>query len=130
MSAVSRKQFLLSLAGAGAAIAAAPLLAACGGGDDGDGDGASPDGGGGGGDCAANGTQVTIGTNHGHTLEVSAADVSAGAEQTYQIMGSSAHPHTVVVTAAHFAMLQAGESVTVVSSSDAGHTHSVTISCA
>ena len=127
MSAVSRKQFLLTLAGAGAAIAAAPLLAGCGGDDDGD--GASPDGGGGG-DCAASGTQVSIGTNHGHTLEVSAADVTAGTEQTYQIQGTSPHPHTVTVTAAHFAMLQGGQSVTVVSSSDANHTHSVTISCA
>jgi hypothetical protein len=125
MSLISRKQFLLRLAGAGAAIAAAPLLTACGGDDDSDdGDGTSA------GDCLANGTQVSIGSNHGHVLAVSIADVEAGVEQSYQIMGSSPHPHTVTLTAAHFAMLQAGTSVTVVSSTDSQHSHSITITCA
>lgn len=77
-----------------------------------------------------NGTDVTIGTNHGHELVVSAADVAAGAEKTYNIQGVSAHPHTVVLTAADFTALQQGQTVTVTSSNDAAHTHEVTVVCA
>lgn len=71
-----------------------------------------------------------IGSNHGHTVEVPAADIAAGADVTYDIQGTSGHEHSVTVTAADFAMLAAGTAVTVESSNGAGHTHSVTISCA
>lgn len=57
------------------------------------------------------------------------ADVTAAAEQSYDITGVSAHPHTYTLTAANFASLAAGESVTVTSTEDNGHTHDVTIQC-
>ena len=79
--------------------------------------------------CLANGTSSSIGGNHGHTLSVSAADITTGIERTYDIQGSSAHNHQVTVTATHFATLANNSSVAVTSTS-AGHTHSVTISCA
>lgn len=75
-------------------------------------------------------TNATISANHGHTAVVPAADVAAGVEKTYNIKGGSAHPHTIVVTAAMFTMLKAGQMATVTSSNDAGHTHNVTITCA
>ncbi len=80
--------------------------------------------------CGTNGTSSAIGTNHGHNLVVSAADVSAGVDKTYNIQGSSAHMHSVTVSAAQFASLQNNQQITATSSSDSGHTHSITISCA
>jgi hypothetical protein len=76
-----------------------------------------------------NGTTVVIGTNHGHALVVSKADVAAGVAKTYNIQGTSLHPHSVMITAAQFAMLAANTSITTMSSDD-GHAHSVTVSCA
>jgi len=78
--------------------------------------------------CAT--TNIMIATNHGHAGMVPAADVMAGVEKQYNIKGASAHPHTITVTAAMFAMLKAGSAVMVTSSNDAGHTHVVTITCA
>jgi hypothetical protein len=123
MTRLTRKQFLASLA----AAAALPLvLPGCASGDDDGGD----TGDGAGGDCLADGTQATISSNHGHLIAVSAADVEAGVEKTYDISGSSGHMHEVTLTAAHFAELQANTSITVQSTSSGDHTHAVTISCA
>lgn len=79
--------------------------------------------------CLDNGTASSIGSNHGHTLTVSKEDVTAGTEKTYDITGSSDHPHEVLVTADHFATLKNGTSVTIESTSVFSHTHSVTVSC-
>ena len=80
--------------------------------------------------CGTNGTSSAIGSNHGHNLFVSAADVTAGVDKTYNIQGSSAHMHSVTVSAAQFASLQNNQQITATSSNDSGHTHSVTVSCA
>ncbi len=80
-------------------------------------------------DCT-NGTNVVIGSNHGHTLMVSADDVAAMADKTYDITGSSMHSHMVTITAAQFGMLAAGDSLTVTSTSGGAHTHDVTVICA
>ncbi|MBE7453039.1 MAG: hypothetical protein HS111_30440 [Kofleriaceae bacterium] len=115
---LTRKQFLAAL-GTGAAFGA---LAACGGddGDDGGGVDAPPAA------CALN---ENIGSNHGHVLTVSAADVQAGTERTYDIQGSSIHGHSVTLTATHFAMLAQNQTVSVTSTSSGGHSHTVTITC-
>ncbi len=80
--------------------------------------------------CTDNGTVSSIGSNHGHTLTVSVADVQSGAEKTYSIQGSSSHDHSVTLTAANFNSLQNNNSITVSSTNDDGHTHSVTVRCA
>jgi len=80
--------------------------------------------------CTANGTTVTIGGNHGHVLVVSKAEVAAGVNQTYDIMGTAAHAHSVTVTAAMFAQLQGGTTQMTVSTTGAQHTHPITIVCA
>lgn len=95
--------------------AAGVLTAACGGDDDDDG---------GGGAC-----QASIAMNHGHSMSVSAADEMAAVDKTYSIQGSSAHNHTVELTADDFADLAAGKVVVVQSSTDAGHSHDVTVTC-
>jgi hypothetical protein len=78
--------------------------------------------------CAT--TNATISANHGHAAMVPGADVAAGVQKTYNIQGASGHPHTIIVTAAMFTMLKAGQMVVIASSTDAGHTHSVTVGCA
>lgn len=71
----------------------------------------------------------TFTANHGHLLNATEADVAAGAEKSYDVMGIANHPHTVVITAAMFAQLQQGMTVSTVTSGG-NHTHTVTISCA
>lgn len=94
----------------------------------GEGCGSDDSGGGGGGGSGACGADIT--SNHGHTLSVSQADVTAGVDKTYNIQGGAPHDHTVTLTAAHFASLAQGKSVSVTSSSAAAHDHSVTVTCA
>lgn len=91
------------------------------------GTGGSGAGGGGGGTC--DDPTETIGSNHGHVLTVTAAEVRTGADVTYHIMGTSSHDHTVTITAAMFQSLVSGMTVSATSSS-AGHTHSITVVCA
>jgi hypothetical protein len=81
-------------------------------------------------DCLANGTNISIGTNHGHTLTVPVADLNAGVDKTYDIMGSSIHTHSVTITAAQFTMLKANTSIMVTSTVGSAHTHVVTVGCA
>jgi hypothetical protein len=120
---LTRKQFLSSMIGVVAGAAGAALFVGCASDDD-DGDG------GGDNNCLANGTTVTIQSNHGHTLTVSIADVTAGVEKSYNIKGGADHSHTVVVTAALFTTLKANTAIMVTSSSDDGHSHGVSIGCA
>ncbi len=75
-------------------------------------------------------TTAAIGANHGHMIMVSAADITAGVDKTYNIKGGSQHPHTVIVSAAMFTMLKAGMAIMVTSTTDAGHSHAVTVTCA
>ena len=81
-------------------------------------------------DCLANGTGVSIGGNHGHSLTVSKADVESGVAKTYSIQGTSVHNHSVDLTAANFTSLKSNASISVTSSNDDSHTHSVQVSCA
>ena len=98
---------------------------------DGDAGGDGGDAGGGGGStCLDNGTNVAIGNNHGHALAISKQDVADAVDKTYDILGGAGHSHAVTLTAAHFAQLAQGQAVTVPSSSDAGHAHMLTVTCA
>jgi hypothetical protein len=81
-------------------------------------------------ECSDLAGTITIGRNHGHHLLVPREDVDRGIETSYDIMGASAHPHTVVLTEADFADIAAGRTVTVTSSTDADHEHEITIACA
>lgn len=139
---LTRSEFLRLLAGTGIGALSLPALGACDGSDAKNPDAppsnpdapkvvdAAIDAPPAAGNCLQNGTTVAISSNHGHTMTVSKADVMAGVQKDYNIQGSSAHPHTVTVTAAMFAMLQQNMQVTVKSSTDNGHPHDVTIKCA
>ena len=106
-----------------AALGAGALLAACGGDDGGSADANN-------GNCSANGTAVNITANHGHVLMVSQADVAAGVDKTYDIMGPAAHTHSVMLTAAQFAMLQTNHSIQTNSSTASSHSHGILVMCA
>ena len=81
-------------------------------------------------DCLDNGTNSVIGSNHGHNLTVSRSDVQTGSEKTYSIQGTSGHDHSVTLTANDFGSLQNNQTVSVSSTNNDGHTHTVTVRCA
>jgi hypothetical protein len=75
-----------------------------------------------------------IGANHppaegSHAVDIPAADVNGGAQMSYGIMGQSAHSHDITLSAADMATLAAGGEVTVTSTVELGHSHTVTVSC-
>jgi hypothetical protein len=118
---MTRKEFLRTLVGAGVGAAGVAAIAGCGG-DDGGGttaDAAPPS-------CAS--PAAVVEANHGHVMMVSMADVTAGAAKTYNIMGTATHDHTVMITAAQFAQLASGGTLTLTSSNTI-HTHTVTVMC-
>jgi len=128
---MTRKEFLGSVVkGAAGAVGLAALVAACGGDDGGGGGGSGTPDAPAAASCTMNGTTDTISNNHGHVISVTKDDVTAGVDKTYDIMGTSAHTHSVTVTAAMFTMLQGNTQVTVTSTTGTGHTHDVTIKCA
>jgi hypothetical protein len=72
--------------------------------------------------------KVFIGADHGHALDVTPADVTAGVAKAYDTKGKSDHSHWVVLTPADFAKLQAGMSVRKISCNDE-HEHEFIINC-
>jgi len=80
--------------------------------------------------CLLNGTSSSVSANHGHSLTVSKADVSAGIEKQYSIQGSATHNHMVTVSVSDFASLASNQQIQITSTSGDSHVHSVTVSCA
>jgi hypothetical protein len=67
-----------------------------------------------------------IGTNHGHSASITSAQLTAGAALTLGIQGTSAHPHTVTLAASDVSAIAGGQRVAKDSSTDSGHSHTVT----
>lgn len=65
---------------------------------------------------------------HDHAMTVTAADIAAGVDKTYDIKGTATHSHLVTLTAADFATLKAGGTVFKFVPSMI-QDHCVTISC-
>lgn len=82
--------------------------------------------------CLENGTHSTVASSagHSHSLTVSKEDISAGVEKIYDLSSVDDHIHQVTISAAQFQSLQGNNSINVTSTSDSGHTHGVTVSCA
>jgi hypothetical protein len=82
--------------------------------------------------CSVSNAAVTIEDNHAHAphmMVVTAADVMAGVDKTYDIQGAANHNHQVTVTAAQFQMLQQGGMVSDESTVAVCHMHKVDTSC-
>jgi len=68
-----------------------------------------------------------ISANHGHTATVLAAQiVAATAIVSFDIRGTATHPHTISISQAEMQTLANRQPVTVTSTTDSGHDHTVT----
>jgi hypothetical protein len=68
-----------------------------------------------------------ISSNHGHSgAVITGAQLTAPSAISLDIRGQSDHPHTVTLTAADVTAIAANQRVSTESSSDAGHSHTVT----
>lgn len=67
-----------------------------------------------------------VGNNHGHTVAITGAELTAGNALNLDITGSSNHPHTVSVTDAEVGQIASGARVQKTSTNNSGHTHTVT----
>jgi hypothetical protein len=66
-----------------------------------------------------------ISNNHSHEFTISVEDLIKGGTQNYSIKGKSGHLHGIQISSESILQLLQGKSVTVVSSTDAGHSHNV-----
>ncbi|EYF07022.1 hypothetical protein [Chondromyces apiculatus] len=71
-----------------------------------------------------------VGNNHGHVFVVSPADVQACVGKTYDIAGTSGHPHAVTLSADDFKRLGKGEILRTTSTRVGGHIHRLLVRCA
>jgi len=74
----------------------------------------------------ASDVQGSVGTNHGHTASVTAAQITAAGAVSLNIQGTAPHPHTVELTADEVRRIGQRQQVMKTSSTDAGHSHAVT----
>jgi hypothetical protein len=70
----------------------------------------------------------TVDFNHGHTVVITAAQLSAGGDVTLDIQGTSTHPHQVVLTSAEVRAVREGTRISKDStkSPTGSHAHVVT----
>jgi hypothetical protein len=73
-----------------------------------------------------------VARNHGHVLAVTPADVMAAVTKTYDINGTSGHPHEVTLSADDFKKLRAGEVLRMPTTryQGQGHLHRVLVKTA
>jgi hypothetical protein len=119
---LTRKEFLETVVNVAAGAAGAALLVACGSSD------SSPDATPG--NCAMNGTNVTIASNHRHVMVVSKEEIAMGVLKVYDITGNADHTHHVTISQANFTSLSGNTTVMTVSTTDANHSHDITVICA
>jgi len=68
----------------------------------------------------------TVSANHGHIAVITGAQMTAGSAVALDIRGNATHPHTVMVAQADLTSLKNRQAVTLPSSTDNGHSHTVT----
>ena len=68
----------------------------------------------------------TISENHGHTVTITSAQITAGGALTATLTTGNGHTHTINLTAAQVVSIGQNQRVSVTSSTDAGHSHTVT----
>jgi hypothetical protein len=126
--ALDRRQFTLAAALA-ALSGVAITITACGSGggyptsSSGSGTGSS----GGGTGSGSNGDKVgQISNNHGHTAVITGAQLSAGGALDLDIRGTATHAHHVSLAGGDVTSIAAGQKISKESTSDDGHSHTVT----
>ena len=69
----------------------------------------------------------TISANHGHVAVLTAARITGGgAVVAFDIQGTAAHAHTIDLSAAQIGQIAAKQQVTVTSTTNSQHSHTVT----
>lgn len=68
----------------------------------------------------------SVSANHGHTVVVTAAQLTAGNGLNLGIRGSSNHSHAISLTGAQVVSIRDGARVSVTSTVDDAHDHTVT----
>ena len=113
---LTRREFTVEWA---LAILAGATITITGCGDDDDGPGTGPSG---------QGDEVgSISANHGHEITLRSAQISAGAAlMSVDIRGSATHPHSIDLTAAQVVAIGQNQQVSVTSTNNDAHTHTVT----
>jgi len=125
---LDRRQFTLAAALAalsGVAITISSSACSSSGGSGGYGSPTTPSGSGSGG--TVSGDKVgQISANHGHSAIITAAQLTAGGALSLNIQGAADHPHTVELSAADITAVAANQRVAHESSVTNGHSHTVT----
>ena len=68
----------------------------------------------------------TISENHGHSVSITSAQITAGNALTATLSTGNGHTHTISLTAAQVVQIGQNQRVSVTSTTDAGHSHTVT----
>lgn len=68
----------------------------------------------------------SISSNHGHSARITGGQLSAGGALSLNIQGASSHPHVVDLSAAEVKTIAGGGRVSKASSTNSGHSHTVT----
>jgi hypothetical protein len=113
---ITRREFTLESA---LAMLAGVTITISGCGDDDDGTPTSPS-------QPATDVSGAISANHGHTATVRAAQITTGGALSLDIRGEATHPHTVQLTADEVRAIGNRTRVEKTSSTDNGHSHTVT----
>jgi hypothetical protein len=75
---------------------------------------------------SSSGVTGSVSANHGHVASISSAQLTTGGALNLDIRGQADHPHSVQLSADEMTRIAARSQVTKSSSSDNGHSHSVT----
>ncbi len=70
--------------------------------------------------------QGSISANHGHSVEITAAQLQAGGGVTLVLSVASNHSHSVDLTSAEVVQIRGGGRVSKTTTSEQAHTHNVT----
>jgi hypothetical protein len=68
----------------------------------------------------------TVSANHGHVAVITGAQITAGSAFSFGIQGTATHLHTLSISQAELATLKNKQPITSTSTTDNGHSHSVT----
>ena len=77
--------------------------------------------------CSSSGGMIS--GNHGHSVNVPAADLDSATPMTYSIQGTATHDHTITLSVSELQTLKSTKSITVASSIGASHDHQVQVTC-
>ena len=75
---------------------------------------------------AAGDKSGSISANHGHTVTITAAQLTAGGDVTLLLTEGSGHTHNVSLTGGEVVQIRDNQKVAKESTSNSGHSHTVT----